>query len=120
MKRYSNKHLVSPGSEHKLEVEGETFVLKRLSFGDTCRINSQSVSVEMDEQNRPKPKMDLGQYDRLSLLAALKSWTLKDNSTNEAIPLNEKTVGLLTDDTGRKLLAAARGEEKKEEEALKN
>lgn len=93
--------LVSEEDEREVEIEGETFKLKPLSFKADSEITNQGTVVNM--QNTRQSQVDIAKMQLARLEKSIVDWSLSDDEGNK-IPINSKNVGKLRTDVASELL----------------
>jgi len=73
--------------ESRLEVDGETYVVRELTAGEDGDVLEAATEWDM----RGKPRVRVGRLNLGMVAASLKEWSLKDGE-GKPLPVNETSV----------------------------
>ncbi|MEM4530594.1 MAG: hypothetical protein QXY39_01865 [Thermofilaceae archaeon] len=62
----------------EVEVDGQRYKLRELTLGEASEISDATVVIELDEQGRMKPRINIGQMRLLLLKKCIEEPILKD------------------------------------------
>lgn len=92
--------LIDNEDNKEYEIEGETFVLKPLTFKEDSEVTDIGLTVDV---RRRETKMDLGKMNVARLTKSIVDWSLEDED-GKKIPINEDNVGRLKTKVANELM----------------
>ena len=115
---YKHKFLASCQQVIEHVIDGETFFLKKGSFGNNCDSLANSVKTNLNDHK--KSTFNVGENNLDTVLNSISDWTLKDEVTGEKLPINREIVRDFMGKIGTSILKRLTEEVEEENEELGN